>query len=132
MSVISGKDGTLHVDGAEVTPVTNWRLDKTSGNKHYAANDTGGARRRVAGVRDSSGSFELKADDTGNVPVEEGDAVTLQLHVDGGGANYYEVPAIVDRLRVEVDISEGEIVAWLVEFSGNGAITPHGILAKGA
>lgn len=130
MSVLSGKDGTLYLGTEEVTPVTNWRLEKTSANKPYAANDTGGAKKRVPGVRDSAGSFEIKAADSANVPVDEGDAVTLKLHVDGSGANYYEVPAVIDRLRVDVDINEGEIVAYVIDFSGNGAITAHGILAK--
>ena len=130
MSLLSGKDGTLYLGAGEVTPVTNWKLEKTSANKPYAANDTGGARKRVPGVKDCSGSFEIKATDTGNVPVDEGDAVTLKLHVDGSSANYYEVPAVIDRLRVDVDISEGEIVAYAIDFSGNGPITPHGILAK--
>ena len=130
MSVLSGKDGTLHLGASEVTPVTDWRLEKTSAARPYAANDTGGARKRVPGVKDCSGSFEVKATDTGNVPVEEGDAVTLKLHVDGSGANYYEVPALIGRLRVDVDISEGEIVAYVIDFAGNGPITPHGILAK--
>ena len=132
MSVISGKDGTLHLDGGEVTPVTNWRLEKISGNKDYAANDTGGSKKRVAGVKDCSGSFEIKATDTGNVPVDEGDTVTLDLHIDDTGNNYYEVPAIVDRVAVDVDINEGEIVAYAVDFSGNGTITPHGVVAKAA
>jgi hypothetical protein len=130
MSVISGKDGTLHVGSGEVTPVTNWRLEKTSGNKAYAANDTGGARRRVAGVRDCRGSFEVKATSTGHMPVDEGDSVTLQLHVDDSGNNYYQVPAIIDQVRVDVDISQGEIVAYVIDFSGDGLLAAYGILAK--
>ena len=81
-------------------------------------------------LNDCSGSFEVKATDAGNVPVDEGDAVTLKLHVDGTGSNYYEVPAIVDRVQVDVDIDEGSIVAYVIDFSGDGAITPHGVLDK--
>jgi hypothetical protein len=84
----------------------------------------------VAGVKDSAGRFEIQASDSAAVPVEEGDAVTLQLHVDGSGANYYEAPAIVETIRAEVDISEGTTVAHVVTFRGNGPITPHGVLAK--
>ncbi|NQT36195.1 MAG: hypothetical protein HQ581_01820 [Planctomycetes bacterium] len=129
MSVISGKDGTLYLGEDEVTPVTNWRLVKTSDNKNYAANDTGGAKKRVAGVKDCSGTLEIKADDTANVPVEEGDAVALKLHVDDTGNNYYDVPAMIDRIEVDVDIDRGEIVAYFVAFSGNGTITANGILS---
>jgi len=130
MSVISGKDGTLHLGDAEVTQVTNWRIEKTSAGKAYTANDTGGSRKRVAGVKDCSGRFEIKATDSTNVPVEEGDSVTLRLHVDDSGANYYDVPAIVDAVRAHVDISEGKTIAYVVTFSGNGPITAYGVLQK--
>ncbi len=130
MSFISGKDGTLKLGDAEVTQVTNWRIEKASRNKAYTANDTGAARKRVPGAKDCSGRFEIQAADSGHVPVEEGDTVMLELHVDDSGENYYEVPAIVDLIRANVDISEGKTVAHLVTFSGNGPITGHGILQK--
>ena len=130
MAVLSGKDGTLYIGAAEITPVSNWRLSITSNNPDYAANDTGGWKKRAAGVRDCSGSFDVKVDDSGNCPVAEGDAATLKLHVDDTGSNYYEVPAIVDRIEVDVDINEGRIVSYAVDFSGNGAITPNGAVAK--
>jgi len=130
MAVLSGKDGTLYVDDAEVTPVSNWKLSVTSHNPDYAANDTGGWKKRVAGVKDCGGSFEVKVESDGNCPVGEGDAVTLKLHVDATGNNYYEVPALVDRIEVDVDVNRGRIVAFVVDFSGNGAITPYGTVAK--
>ena len=130
MSVISGKDGTLKLAGGEVARVTHWKIEKTSGAKAYTANDTGGARKRVSGVKDCAGRFEIKASDSAGVPVEQGDAATLELHVDDSGANYYEVPAIIDAIRAEVDISEGKTIGHVVAFSGNGPITAHGILAK--
>lgn len=130
MAVLSGKDGTLKLGGAEVTPITHWKIEKTAASKAYSANDTGGARKRVPGAKDCSGRFEIQATDSGNVPVEEGDAVTLQLHVDDSGENYYEVPALVERIRAEVDISEGRTVAHVVTFSGNGPTTAHGMLQK--
>ena len=130
MAVLSGKDGTLYLGSSEVTPVSNWKLVAISNNPDYAANDTGGSKKRAAGVRDSSGSFEMKADGTGNCPVEEGDAVDLNLHVDGTDQNFFEVPAIIDKISVNVDINKGEIVAYIVDFSGNGAIVRHGIVGK--
>ncbi|MBA7474158.1 hypothetical protein ES707_09506 [subsurface metagenome] len=126
MAILSGKNGTLFISTSEITPVSNWRLRITN----YAANDTGGWKKRAAGVRDSSGSFEVKVDDAGNCPVEEGDAITLKLHVDDNGSNYYQVPAVIDRVEVEVDINEGRIVAYVLEFSGNGAVAANGVLAK--
>ena len=130
MSFISGKDGTLKLDDTEVTQVTNWRLDKASHNKSYTANDTGAARKRVPGAKDCAGRFEIKATGFRHLPVEEGDAMVLELHVDDSGENYYEVPAIVDVIKADVDISEGKTVAHVVTFSGNGPIVAHGILQK--
>jgi hypothetical protein len=131
VALISGKDGTLKLGDTEVTRVTHWRIEKTSGGKAYTANDTGGAKKRVAGVKDCSGRFEIKAGDSAAVPVDEGDTVTVELHVDDSGANYYEVPAIVGTIRAEVDISEGKTVTHVVHFAGNGPIIAHGILEKG-
>jgi len=130
MSVFSGKSGTLYIDAAEVTPVSNWSLSVTSDNRTYAANDTAGWKRRVAGVRDCRGTFECMLDDEGNVPCFEGDAVTLQLHVDDSGSNYFTVPAVVDRIDVECNIQDGEVLALHIEFSGNGAVTRSGVVAK--
>ena len=130
MSVISGKDGTLYLGDTEPTQVTNWRIEKIGGSKAYTANDTGGSRKRVAGVKDCSGRFEIKATDSANVPVEEGDTVTLKLHVDDSGANYYQVPAIIEAIRVDVDINEGKMIAYEIAFSGNGPITAYGVVQK--
>jgi len=132
MSVISGKKGTLLVGGAEVTRLTNWTVEKTSRNKAYTANDTGGARKRVAGAKDCAGRFEVKAAPAQNAPVEEGDAVTLRLHVDDSGHNYYEVPAVIDTVRTSVDVNKGNIVAYKIAFSGDGPLSAYGILEKAA
>ncbi len=129
MAVLSGKNGTLNLGGAQVAPVSNWRLIVTSNNPNYAANDTGGWKQRAAGVRDSSGSFEVKVNDSGHCPVAEGDSVALELQLDGSGNNYYAVAAIVDKIEVNVDISAGQIIAYLIDFSGNGPVTPYGVAA---
>jgi hypothetical protein len=130
MAVLSGKNGTLFLGTSEITPVSNWKFVTTSHNPDYAANDTGGWKKRAAGVRDASGSFEIKATDQNTCPVEEGDTPALNLHIDNSGDNYYEVPAIVDKITVDVDINKGEIVAYVVEFSGNGAVVRHGVVGK--
>ena len=129
MAFISGKDGTLFASDTEVTQLTHWRIEKSVRHKAYTANDTGGSRKRVAGARDCTGRFEIQLTESGNVPVEEGDAVTLELHVDDSGNNYYEVPAVIDRVRAETDVSEGKTVAQSIDFSGNGPIAAFGILA---
>jgi hypothetical protein len=130
MPVLTGKDGTLRLGGTEVLQLVSWQIEKTAATKAYAANDTRGARGRVAGVKDCAGRLEIKATDSRKVPLAEGDTVALALHADGSGQNYYGLSAIIDAVRVEVDISEGKPVAYLIRFSGNGPITAHGVLGK--
>jgi hypothetical protein len=130
MPVLTGKDGTLRLGGTEVLQLVSWQIEKTAATKAYAANDTRGARGRVAGVKDCAGRLEIKATDSRKVPLAEGDTVALALHADGSGQNYYGLSAIIDAVRVEVDISEGKPVSYLIRFSGNGPITAHGVLGK--
>jgi D-mannonate dehydratase len=130
MPVLTGKDGTLRLANTEVLHLANWQIEKTAANKSYTANDTGGARARVAGVKDCTGRLEIKATDSGTLPLAEGDTVALALHADDSGQNYYGLSAVIDAVRVEVDISDAKPVAYLVRFSGNGPITAHGVLGK--
>jgi len=119
MSVISGKDGNLTIDGVQACPVTNIRLAKTSDNQVYCANDTGGRNRRVPGVKDASGSFHVN--DT-VCPVDEGDVVTIVVH-NGSGLNNETIDAIIDKIEEEIDITGGGIVGWDIDFSGT-VVTP--------
>ncbi len=128
MALLSGKDGTVRLAGGELLRVSGWSIEKTGRNKSYAANDTGGALKRVPGVKDCAGRLEIKADDAAPAPVAEGDIVALELHADESGENYYELSAIVDAIRVEVDVAHATPVAHVVAFSGHGLIIAHGIL----
>lgn len=130
MTTLSGKSGTLRIDGSDVLHVSRWRIKKRARNRAYAANDTGGAKKRVPGVRDYAGSVEIKATDATPIPVSEGELVDLELHADATGENYYEFSAIVDAVGTEVDISDGSPVAYRIDFSGNGPIVAHGILDR--
>ena len=130
MATLSGKSGTLRIGGTIVLYVSRWQIEKRAHNKAYAANDTGGAKKRVPGAKDCAGRLEVKATDAEPIPVAEGDAVALALHADATQENYYELAAIVDAVRTEVDISDGSPVAYLIDFSGNGPIAAHGILSS--
>ncbi len=131
MTIQSSKDGKVFVGGVEVARVVGWMLRETSRAKAYSANDTGGARRRVPGVRDSAGRFDVMAADYGRAPVAEGDLVDLHLHADASGENYYELSAVIGAVEVEVDVSEGKPIAYAVAFSGAGPVVAHGNLAPG-
>lgn len=130
MASQTGKGGTLFIDDVEVSPITTWELTVNSSNKAYAANDTAGWRKRLGGIKDSSGMFVIHVDTTGNAPLDEGDMITLKLHVDNTGNNYYTVPAIVDEIKTNLNINDTDIVVLQIKFSGNGVIIKNGILAK--
>lgn len=130
MAVLSGKSGTLKLAGGVVAPITNWKLVQATAAKFYAANDTGGAYRRLRSVEDSSGSFECQVTHGGRCPVERGENVVAQFHVDGSAENYYQAPVIIDAVEVECDIGTGRLVAFAIQFSGDGPVTAHGILAR--
>ncbi len=131
MAVLTGKDGTLYLGPSEITPVSNWVLKILGNQRPYVANDTGGWKKRAAGSKDCWGSFTVSVTDSGSCPIEEGDSATLKLHVDGTGNNYYQVEAIIDRIGAETDVTGGKLVALKIEFSGNGSVTPYGVLAVG-
>ncbi len=128
MATLSGKTGTLRMGSATVLHVSRWQIEKIAQNKAYTANDTGGAKKRVPGAKDSAGRIEIKATDAQPIPVAEGAVVALALHADDTERNYYELSAIIDAIRTEIDISDGSPVAYLIDFSGNGPMVAYGIL----
>jgi hypothetical protein len=128
---LSGKDGTLKNGSTEWTPIRNWKLSLSAALDPYAANDTGGSKKRVVGVEDSTGSFEIGVVDGGTLPFERGDSVTLNLYVGpAANGNYYSVPAIIQGWDIDCDINDGKGVWLSVKYEGDGAITAHGALSK--
>lgn len=122
MASYSGVAGWVEVGDAAVAHITSWRLISTSTNPAYASSETGGAKTRVPGVRDSNGQFRGKLDDAEAQAetVAEGSLVNLKLYTDA--THYVIVPAIIDRLQIEVDVDRGEIVSFVADFSGTGAV----------
>jgi len=110
MATISGKDGKVKIGPASVAEITRWSFTSTSSNQALVTSSTGGFRKRIAGVKDASGSiaFRLDPGDPITNDFDEGDRVTLLLHIDA--ARYYSVPAIIDRINLEVDIDSGDVV----------------------
>ena len=128
--IMSGKDGTLYREGVEVVPVNNWKLSLDVSLHAYAANDTNATKRRVAGVEDSTGSFTVgvESDAGACCPVTRGEHVTLQLHIDDTGNNYYEVPVVIGSFELDCDINDGGPLIWTVNFEGDGVVVAHGSL----
>jgi len=123
MSVISGKDGKVMIGATTLADITFWTLNTASNNPAYASSATAGHKKRVAGVKDGGGTIQGKLDvaDAVTDDFDEGDAVTLLLHLDA--TRFYSVPAIIDSIQLEVDIDSGEVVGWTAEYSTDGAWT---------
>lgn len=123
MTTISGKNGKVMVGAAALAEITDWTLHTTSRNHAYASSSTGGYRRRVAGVKEASGTIGFKLDVSSAITntFDEGSSVTLLLHLDA--THFYTVPAIIDSLRLAVDISAGDVLSGTAAFSSNGAWT---------
>lgn len=128
ISVLSGKDGSVWIGGQRVALVLWWELVRHASSKAYVSNDTAGWRRQLAGAKEATGRLELKLQADGFVPVEVGQEVSIRLHLDDSGENYYEVPALIARIRNRVDIASGEVIGWVVDFVGTGPVVGHGIL----
>ncbi len=138
MPVLSGKRGTLFLDAIEISPTSNWTISIAGNLKAYAANDTVGWKKRVAGVFDSTGTFEVKiSNEVGQdaCPVEKGGTYTALFYIDAVAAiptGWYEVPIMVATIDVDDDIDDGEIAAFAITWEGNGPMEEHGILEFGA
>lgn len=134
MSGFSGKGGKVKVGSTAIAEVTKWNFKPTSNNPSWGSSSSNGYKKRVAGVKDGSGSFDVKIDRSSLflATVKEGDEVTLNLYLETHFDNatppvedskYYIVPAIIDSVDVNVDVDNGEPVSATIEFSSNGAWT---------
>jgi len=130
MAVISGKEGTLYLGGTQVTPVRNWTVDEDGNLKEYAANDTDGWVRQVAGVFKASGTFLVAADDECHCPVSKGSSYVAQFHFDGTVGNYYNGRIAIASIGVDDDINDGEIVNYAITWRSDGPMTEVGMPAE--
>ncbi len=121
MATFSGKDGKVNDGTADIADITRWTFTKTSNNPAYASSSSSGFRKRVAGVKDGSGTIEGQYQNDAAPTIDEGDEVTLKLYVDA--SHFYSVPAIIDSFQLETDIDRGEVVGWASNFATNGAWT---------
>ena len=117
MAVISGKDGTVSVGGS-VGDATSWSISLTSNNPSWASSTTSGYKSRVAGIKDTTGSYSAKFSAAIPSPGDEA-AATFSLSGSGG----YTLDIIIDAVNVEVDMDDGDIVGYSVDWSGRGPVT---------
>lgn len=120
---ISGKDGDVKIGTTSICEIRKWSFNPKSNNPSYASNKTAGYKRRVAGVKDGSGSMEGAWDPAtpAVAVIDVGTDVTLKLYINA--TQFYSVPAVIDSFKVDVDVDGGEIISWSSDFATNGAWT---------
>ena len=116
MGVKSGKDGTATWASAEVASLAQWTLVDLSENKDYHTNDSGAARKRVAGIKDSNGSFRVLDQPDG---VTTGQSAELVMY---DNEDIATVTVIIDSITPTNDVNTGDIVGYDVVWSGNGVL----------
>ena len=119
----SGVGGDVQIAASSVAEIKSWQFNRTSNNPSWASNVSAGYKKRVAGVKDGSLTFEFVYDfnDKIELTLKEGDEVTVVLFSDA--THSYSAPCIVDSLELNVDINDGEPVGGTITASTNGAWT---------
>lgn len=120
MAAISGKDGKVIQGSTDITDTLGWTINKMSNNPAYASNATAGVKKRVAGVKDSNGTFTYAYQGAAE-EITEGSSYTLKLYLNA--TKFYTVAAVIDSISANVDINDGGIVSYTANWSGNGAVT---------
>lgn len=119
--VRSGRYGA--VDGQST--VRNWAFNLLSEPKTFRASNTHGGTGRQQGIRDWNGSFGAYG---GNPIVRPGQEFIFsgytapETNVEGGVGPIYTGPAIVDSLAVTWNWTNGDIISYVANFSGNGEV----------
>lgn len=119
MAAISGKGGSATFNSSQILQVTRWTLTHRSNNSAWASSSTSGYRNRVAGVKDWQGTIHAKYD--ASIVPEVGEIATLSLALDGSDSASGQ--AIIDEIELEVDIDTGQVVGYVLAYSGAGALT---------
>ena len=123
MPVLTGKRGHVLLGGLPLAEITLWTFKTVRKHVAYASSATGGFRRRLPGVREGAGRFNfvVAAEHSADQGLQEGTAVTLTLAIDS--QRRYIVPAVIDVVAIETDISgAGPVTGW-AEFSTTGEWT---------
>ncbi|MCE9555205.1 MAG: hypothetical protein K8T91_17790 [Planctomycetes bacterium] len=123
MSILTGKHGNVLANGQPLAEITLWTFKTTRKHVAFSSSATGGFRRRLPGVREGSGRFNfvVASSQAAGAAIQEGIDVTLTLIIDR--QRQYVVPAVIDVVAVETDISGGGPVIGWAEFSTTGAWT---------
>lgn len=121
MALLTGDDGKVLIGATPLADITAWSLTTRAAAKSYASSATGGYRKSVTGAKHGQGriSFLLDSADPITNDFDVGSQVTLLLYFDD--TRFYSVPAVIEALRLNVEIDAGKLVGGDAEFVTSGA-----------
>jgi hypothetical protein len=109
---------------ADIPEVRVWTLNPAPEAKEYASSSTAGAKRRLGGNDDFSGSISVYVDADNrfdsDLGIKGGETGWFKLYEDA--TNFFVAPAYIDDVDYTVDIEGGELVEAEISFSSNGAV----------
>lgn len=121
MPAHSGKFAVLNGQ----TTVRNWNVNELNESKPYVASNTKGGTGRVVGVRDWNGSFGAYG---GQPSLFPGDAFSFSGFLaadddtEAGTGQVLTGTAIIDSIAITWNWATAEIISYVANFSGNGAL----------
>lgn len=126
MAVIGAKDSLIST-GSAVACVKKWSVADKADSPTFVCSTTRGAKSRVIGNKDWSGSWEGHGD---TPPVKAGDAITFTGVIGGTPGSQIGVSgsAIVKDVTVTIDQKSGAPIMYTVNFEANGALSESGTL----
>jgi hypothetical protein len=124
----TGGKADVSPSGSGYTNIPNvrtWTLTINPDSKEYASSSTNGAKARLAGNENSSGTITIYDDDTappesGALNIKAGTSMWFKLYKTA--AKFYLVPAYVESVETTTDIEGGEIEAVTINFTQDGSL----------
>jgi hypothetical protein len=128
MAIYKATGGKADVSptGSGYTNIPNvrvWNLTINPDSKEYASSSTNGAKARLAGNENASGTITLYDDDTTppeSLNIKGGQSMWFKLYKTA--AKFYLVPAYVESVETVTDIEGGEIEAVTINFTEDGSL----------
>lgn len=111
---MSGKLGTVKLDGSAVAEVRNWSYDRTGDAKAYGHSGTNGRTGRRLGREDITGTFEIFLEAAPSMEI--GDEASLTLFHDQGGSAVLTETVMITDISVNNDVDGAELASATVSF----------------
>lgn len=120
MAVKSGRNGAVN----GVPRIFDWQVDYKADTQPVVDSGTSGATTRLPGNKDWSGSINGNGYQPPLMP-----GADLAFVGSEDGENGLTGNAIIDQIAVNINIESKESIAYAMNFSGNGLLTPGAAVA---